>query len=253
MNDKEIERLRYDNFSKKKINNGNKYFNNIGSKSLPQYIAKPYIFYEELIKNSLREFKNPNLLDLCCGDGVYSFIGAINGANVIALDYSEKSIEVAKQRTKSLQIDIDFRVCDVEKLPFRDNSFDIVTCVGSFSYIDHDVFIAEIYRVLKSGGELICLDSYNHNIIYKLNRYLHFLRGHRTYSTLKRMPNKLLMSKIKSRFKTFSIYHFGIFIFLAPVINIMFGENKTSVFLDKLDSLSLLNKYAFKIVFKAIK
>ena len=46
------------------------------------------------LKNSISEFKNPNLLDLCCGDGVYSFIGAINGANVIALDYSEKSIEV---------------------------------------------------------------------------------------------------------------------------------------------------------------
>lgn len=54
----------------------------------------------------------------------------------------------------------------LKNLPFRDNSFDIVTCVGSFSYIDHDVFIAEIYRVIKSGGELICLDSYNHNIIY---------------------------------------------------------------------------------------
>lgn len=61
------------------------------------------------------------------------------------------------------------------------------------------------------------------------------------------------MSKIKSLFKTFIIYHFGIFIFLAPVINIIFSENKTSIFLDKLDSLSLLNKYSFKIVFKAIK
>lgn len=58
------------------------------------------------------------MLDLCSGYGVHSFIGAINGANVIALDYSEKSIEVAKQRTKSLQIDIDFRVFDVEKFTF---------------------------------------------------------------------------------------------------------------------------------------
>lgn len=41
----------------KKIKNEKKYLNNIVSKSLPQYIAKPYIFYEELIKNSLREFK----------------------------------------------------------------------------------------------------------------------------------------------------------------------------------------------------
>ena len=236
MIDKEIEKIRYNTFSEKKlIKSNNSSLSNIGSSYLPKYIAKPYIKYEELITKSIQNKKNTNILDLCCGDGIYTFIGAINGANVIGLDYSDKSIQFAKERCKLLKINIDFRVCDVEKLPFENKSFDIVTCVGSFSYIDHDLLIAEIYRVLKCGGEFICLDSYNHNIFYKLNRYFHFLRGQRTFSTLTRMPNDILISKIKKQFTSVEIFHFGIFIFLAPFIKFFLGENNTSYLIEKLD------------------
>lgn len=221
---------------------------------MPDYLSTPYIKYEDLIIDSINYISNPKLLDLCCGDGVFSFIGTFYGAKVIAVDYSENSILIAKKRAKSLDINIDFIVSDVEKMPFKENSFDLVTCIGSISYLDHDLFLNEIYRVLNVGGAFICLDSYNHNIFYRLNRYLHFLKGHRSYSTLKRIPDKIFMNKINQKFRNVNIYYFGIFTFLSPILNLFFGKSKTAVLLNNLDKkLSIFKKYSFKIVFKANK
>jgi ubiquinone/menaquinone biosynthesis C-methylase UbiE len=40
----------------------------------------------------------------------------------------------------------------MEKLPFADQSFDIIVSAGSLSYGDNDIVMNEIYRVLKNKG-----------------------------------------------------------------------------------------------------
>ncbi len=256
MEDKEIELNRYNNLSlnilKQKL--VDEKLSIIGSQNYPKYLQAPFLKYETLIKSFSLIHKNINQLDLCCGDGIHSFTAAINGANVIAVDYAEKSIEIAKLRALKVGVPVDFRVCDVENLDFEDEQFDIITCVGSLSYVNHDKFILEIIRILKPEGVFICLDSFNHNIIYRFNRKLHYLRGNRSLSTLKRMPNEHLVSKIQPLFNEFKLYYFGIFSFLAPVLTKFFNEDKTAFIINKLDSyFSFLKKYSFKIVFYAIK
>jgi ubiquinone/menaquinone biosynthesis C-methylase UbiE len=50
---------------------------------------------------------------------------------------------------------------DSERLPFADQSFDVVTCANSFHhYPRQDRAAAEMYRVLKPGGRLLLLDGY---------------------------------------------------------------------------------------------
>jgi SAM-dependent methyltransferase len=41
-----------------------------------------------------------------------------------------------------------------EALPFRDGSFDIVTCASAFHWFDHDRALPEIRRCLRPGGRL---------------------------------------------------------------------------------------------------
>jgi len=51
-----------------------------------------------------------------------------------------------------------------EKLPFRDNSIDIIYCVFSFrDFFDKLRFIHEAYRILKPGGKLIIVETNNPN------------------------------------------------------------------------------------------
>ncbi|MBF0281905.1 MAG: class I SAM-dependent methyltransferase [Zetaproteobacteria bacterium] len=48
---------------------------------------------------------------------------------------------------------------DGTKLPFADNSFDVVTIAfGIRNFLDIEAGLAEFYRVLKPGGQFVCLE-----------------------------------------------------------------------------------------------
>lgn len=253
--DKIIEQDRYNNSSNLKQNyRSNDFLKILGADNFESHFQAPYVLYHTLIANSVKEKINVCHLDLCCGDGIHSLTSAKLGAKVIAIDYAENSIMLAQQRAKLFNLNIDFRTGDVEMLPFDDNAFDLVTCAGSLSYVDPDIFLTEVFRVLKPGGKFICVDSFNHNLFYKFNRFIHYLKGQRSYSTLKRMPNEKLLKKIKSQYRDFEVHYFGIFIFLAPLFKLLMNTKQLNNLLVKLDIFfSYLKKYSFKIVFKAIK
>lgn len=108
--------------------------------------------------------------------------------------------------------------------------------------------------MLKKGGVFICVDSFNHNLIYRLNRYFHYLRGDRSYGTLLKMPNMNTIRLVKRIYTLVDVKYFGIFTFLAPALNIIFSPERVTTIINKLDYLfTYLKRYAFKIVIYATK
>lgn len=252
--DKLIEKERYNTSSSLKKSDDNSFLRILGADNFESYIKPPYLLYNKLIADLAISKSNIRHLDLCCGDGIHSLTSAMLGANVIAIDFAENSIKLARQRAELFNLNIDFQVGDVEQLPFDNESFDLVTCAGSLSYLNHTVFLKEVFRVLKPGGSFICVDSFNHNIVYRANRFIHYLRGQRTYSTLKRMPNQKLLTEINSQYEQFEVYYFGIFNFLTPILKKFFKSEKIVSIIENLDiKFSFLKKFSFKIVFKATK
>jgi len=256
MKDKQIEQLRYNVYSQNilsLIGDDNAILHTLGADNFPLYLRPPYLFYHNLIHNHTIGSKKQ--LDLCCGNGMHSFTGAYNGANVIGLDYAEKSISICKKRNTALNLNVEFRTADVQVLHgFSDNEFDVVTCAGSLSYVDHELLFSEINRVLKSGGVFICVDSINHNPIYRLNRFIHYLRGLRSLSTIKRIPNMSTIKYLNQNFTKVEVHYFGIFIFLVPILKLFMSTNgifKAVNYLDKV--FSCLKRFSFKIVITAIK
>jgi SAM-dependent methyltransferase len=72
------------------------------------------------------------------------------GAQVVAIDVSPRMVELTAARG------IDARLGDVQDLPFDDGSFDLVVAAWVlFHPADLDRALAEIARVLQSGGRLI--------------------------------------------------------------------------------------------------
>lgn len=222
MTDKNIEKIRYESASQSRLNSLNDLSNLkiLGLDNFEHNHRPPFLIYENFIVDSLKEIKNARVLDLCCGDGLHSFTALQCGASVIALDYSEASINLAKMRAEILGENFDFRYADVEKLPFSDCTFDTVTCAGSLSYLQHTVFFKEVKRVLKRDGKFIVVDSFNHNIIYLLNRFVPLIRGVRSYMTLKRMPNRRVLENVEREFSELNVKYFVIFIFLAPILKL---------------------------------
>ena len=93
--------------------------------------------------------RDTSVLDVGCGAGRFSRIVAYRGAKVSGLDATPALVEIARERIP----DGDFRVGDMEKLPWADGSFDLVTGFNSF-FIAAEIVnaLAEARRVARPGA-----------------------------------------------------------------------------------------------------
>lgn len=245
MNDKKIEENRYNDRAKSSLKNNNFSSTNELSKSL----RTPYIYYQNLIKKYTNS--NSHILEIGAGQGENTEFLLATGASVCATDISQYSIEVIKKRFDNEKLTT--KVADMESLPFDNNSFDIVVSAGSLSYGDNDLVFNEIYRVLNERGLFIAVDSLNHHPIYRLNRYIHYLKGNRSFSVLQRMPTIKLLEKYKEKFGKIEVKYFGSISYLMPLIIKIFGNKKAKKISDKVDELFLIKRSAFKFVLIAEK
>lgn len=91
---------------------------------------------------------------------------------VVGVDISEGMLDVGREKVlrKGLSDKIELRVADCAHLPFDDNTFDAVTCgYGVRNFAELDRSLTEIFRVLKSGGQLRILE-----FTYPTNKLVRF-------------------------------------------------------------------------------
>jgi ubiquinone/menaquinone biosynthesis C-methylase UbiE len=81
-------------------------------------------------------------------------MAAERGAVVSGLDAAENLLKIARARVA----DGDFRLGELEQLPFADATFDFVTGFNSFQYATHPgVALGEARRVAKPGGLVVVM------------------------------------------------------------------------------------------------
>jgi ubiquinone/menaquinone biosynthesis C-methylase UbiE len=250
--DKKTEYLRYDTRAKSLLATGTSAVEKVltfGSLAVPPIYRTPYTYYEECICRFVRS--NHEVLELGSGTGLHTYALVQTGARVVASDISRHSLEVLSQRFNRERERVKTQAADMEALPFKDNSFDVVTSAGSLSYGDPDPVDTEVRRVLRPGGIFICVDSLKHNPIYRFNRWLHYLRGDRTKSTLFRMPTIMRIQSICKGFKSSEIHFFGAISYLMPVLARIVGQNPAANISDAVDRLVKVRRIAFKFVLVA--
>jgi ubiquinone/menaquinone biosynthesis methyltransferases len=104
------------------------------------------------------------VLDLCCGTGKMMELECIQvgkDTKVVGLDFNKAMLQVGKVRLNKLigSYKFDLIQGDAMALPFEDDTFDCVTIAfGLRNLSDKGKAIAEMYRVLKPGGQLVCLE-----------------------------------------------------------------------------------------------
>jgi demethylmenaquinone methyltransferase/2-methoxy-6-polyprenyl-1,4-benzoquinol methylase len=116
-------------------------------------------------------------LDLCCGTGDLARALARRGAQVAGLDFSEQMLAAAQRRESRGRIQEPEAVRhatrnpqhgspsprfvrgDAQRIPFPDNSFDIVTIgYGLRNLANWETGLREMRRVANPGGRLVVLD-----------------------------------------------------------------------------------------------
>jgi len=205
------------------------------------------IFYKA-IYNSSEDFftylednaKNSEILDYGCGIG--SFIEKVikyNPKKIIGIDISEISINKAKKKSEELKINVDYRVDNCEKTSFDNNSFDIVYGTGILHHLQIDKCLDEIYRILKSNGNLIFIEPLGTNPIINLYRKL-------TPNSRSKDEHPLVnqdFKYIKKKFIDTKIKYYG---FLTLIFFPFYrSPNRSKLF----RLLAALDQYLFKLKF----
>ncbi len=243
--DKEIERDRYDRRSRLFLSE-NKPEGKLSAESgLPAALNAPYQCFESQIKAHI--VTSVSCLEIGAGSGVHTGALLETGAFVTATDISEASLKILRKRYKNV-VNLETQLADMESLPFASGQFDAVVCAGSLSYGDNQIVMDEIYRVLKEGGVFIAVDSLNHNPIYRLNRRIHYLRGDRTLSTLKRMATIPLTEAYGNTFGDVEVHYFGTISWLIPLLGKLFNEEKVADICNYFDKMFTVKRSAFKFV-----
>ena len=92
------------------------------------------------------------VLDLGCGAGTFLGLAAEHGARVAGLDAAESLLGIAAGRVPSA----DLRAGDLERLPWDDDTFDLVTGFNSFFFAaDMGAALAEAARVARPGADVV--------------------------------------------------------------------------------------------------
>ena len=101
----------------------------------------------------VEKLKAGKALDLACGTGRHAIFLAENNWRVTAVDNSAVGIEIARQRAEEKNVEIDFRVADLEKGEFKpeENSYDLIC---DFYYLQRELF-AEMKKGVKAGGIIV--------------------------------------------------------------------------------------------------
>jgi SAM-dependent methyltransferase len=121
---------------------------------------RPVNSYDVFI-NILNPVKGGKILDIGCGPGNLLKNAEINGLIPFGLDISMEALKIAKRNSPLSTL---LLACG-EKLPFGDDFFDYVTCMGSLEHFtDMNEALKEMIRVSKKNAKFCIMVP---NIDYK--------------------------------------------------------------------------------------
>ncbi len=155
------------------------------------------------LSNKLK-LNSANMLDAGCGTGInlsyFKHFGTSFG-----FDFSQHALKFCKQRGHN-----NILQADAEKLPFENNSFDLITAFDLLEHLDDKRAVAEFCRVIRPNGHLILtVPAFN----FMWSRHDEAVHHKRRYS-----KNELLSVIKSNNFTVLKISYWNSFLFLPIVI-----------------------------------
>ena len=120
-----------------------------------------------------------HILDVATGTADFAIECAkLNPEKITGIDISEGMMQMGREKLKKQNLDrlIQLEYGNAETVTFPDNSFDaIVVGFGVRNFQDLEKGLANLYRVLKPGGQLVVLEfSYPRNALIKAGYNFYF-------------------------------------------------------------------------------
>jgi ubiquinone/menaquinone biosynthesis C-methylase UbiE/DNA-binding transcriptional ArsR family regulator len=135
--------------------------------SMAGRLGKDYVpgkSWKSLAEALLRLMPPLVVADLGAGDGSFALLLSQSAKRVIAVDSSEKMLEVGREQAQRAGVaNVDFRLGDMEEVPVDAASVDVVFFSQSLHHALHPGrALQEAARILKAGGRIVILDLAKH-------------------------------------------------------------------------------------------
>jgi ubiquinone/menaquinone biosynthesis C-methylase UbiE/DNA-binding HxlR family transcriptional regulator len=146
----------------KRKNRSREYFNKLAGKFGRSYC--PGRSWQALAHLLLTMIPSIDVADLGAGEGTLSQILAKNARKVIAVDISERMVEVGSKLAKDQGFtNLEYRLGDLEEPPISENSIDLAIFSQALHHANSpQKAIAAARRILRDGGRLVILDLLAH-------------------------------------------------------------------------------------------
>src|SRR3984957_578520 len=146
----------------KRKNRARDYFNKLAGKFGRSYC--PGRSWEALAHLLMTMIPPIDVADLGAGEGTLSQILAKNARKVIAIDISERMVEVGSQLAKEQGLtNLEYRIGDLEEPPISDSSIDLAIFSQALHHANSpQKATAAAQRILRHGGRLVILDLLAH-------------------------------------------------------------------------------------------
>ena len=117
-----------------------------------EYILNISSAYFKIDRNKKFPLKNLKILDIGCGGGLISEPMSRLGADVTAIDASDRNIMIAKSHAKKNNLNINYLNTQPENLNLK-NGFDIILNLEVVEHVaDLDLYLHSCFDLLKSKG-----------------------------------------------------------------------------------------------------
>lgn len=199
-----------------------------------------------IIMKHLQSVKNKLVLELGCGAGEAAIYFAKKGAKVVATDISKGMLEVVQKVAKKHKVILETQQCLSHRLPFEDESFDIVYAANLLHHIELEPTLMEVKRVLKKGGVFISWDPLHHNPI--INIYRHIAKDVRTDDEHPiKMKQIKIFEKLFSKVEVDTTWFISLWIFIKFYFFDKINPNKERYWKKILKDHKELEKQYYKL------
>ena len=106
-----------------------------------------------------------SVLDVACGPGLFLSLANEIDCRCTGIDASKEAVKMAQNYTPESEIYLG----NSEKLPFEDNSFDVVVCIGALErFVNLQEALAEQLRVAKQNSRFCFLVRNSNSLFWQL-------------------------------------------------------------------------------------
>ncbi len=166
-------------------------------------------WYAKLTRRSLPEFEQlaqrmaqglssgARVLEVAPGPGYFAIaLAKLGNFQITGIDVSKTFVEIARKNANDAGVSVDFQQGNASRMPFADDSFDLILCRAAFKNFSEPVqALSEMQRVLRPGGRAVIIDLRRDTPRSEIDRHIDAMKAGAVNAALMKWTFRCMLLK----------------------------------------------------------